>query len=261
MAAVLGRGIKGALTGSHNDGIGEIYDEDNHRRKCLKSTFAGYYIVTITLNGVAVVAGIFSQLDFHYSNHSARYNNVDSWYLANAMFGVLHILAAIYIVYKIEQPINYNKNYNGTRAVVYHGNNHPGFDYNHFDGEAPPPPPQNPNFVQANEVTVVRMDKNQRAPTASFPHAPPRLPPKMLTEPLTKARMKRVLCEDKIVAVYILVFVIYLAWHYFMDFQHMSYRYHRGMMFVMHCADVFIMAGPASLLFSCVYTIATRTNA
>lgn len=272
MAAVLGRGLTkglGGITGAnHLHGLGEVYDEENHRKRCLNSKFAAYYVVTITLNGVAVLSGMLSQCDFHYSRHSAALNQVDSWYLANALFGIIHILAAIYIVYKIEQPIKaaHTTTTKGSRGLVpagYHANNHhniPSFDYNQFDGEAPPPP-QNPNYIQAHEVMVVPMDKSRNAAAPRFPHAPPRMPPMIVTEPCTTARMKRVLCEDKIVAVYILIFFLYLSWHYFMDFQHLNYSYYRGMLFVMRCADIFIMAGPASLVFCCVYTIATGTSA
>lgn len=272
MAAVIGRGITNGLNGitfsGNNHGIGEVYDE-SHSRKCLQSKFAPYLTVAITLNSIAVLAGVLSQFDFHYNQRSTRFDEVDSWYVANAIFGIIHILAAIYIVYKIEQPIQVkNGGGRGTRGIDVYGNNNnppPTFDYNYFDGEAPPPP-QNPDYAQGHDVAVVRMDKSRRAPqpppapSAPFPYSPPRVPPKMVTQPLTSARMKRVLCEDKFVALYIIIFALYLAWHYFMDFNHMNYRYHRGMQFVMHCADTFIMAGPASLLFSVVWVLATNGN-
>jgi hypothetical protein len=105
----------------------------------MQSTFAAYYITTFTLNTVAIVAGILSQFDFHYSQHNNHFNRVDSWYMANGVFGVLHILAAIYIVYRIEKPLS------STKAS--------GFDYR-LDNEAPPPP-HSPKHIQAHEVVVV----------------------------------------------------------------------------------------------------------
>jgi hypothetical protein len=79
------------------------------------------------LNTVAIVAGILSQFDFHYSQHNNHFNRVDSWYMANGVFGVLHILAAIYIVYRIEKPLS------STKASA----TQQGFDYR-LDNEAPP---------------------------------------------------------------------------------------------------------------------------
>jgi hypothetical protein len=244
MAAVLGRSIQGLGGLGANRGIGEVYVE-GERRGCMQSTFAAYYITTFTLNTVAIVAGILSQFDFHYSQHNNHFNRVDSWYMANGVFGVLHILAAIYIVYRIEKPLS------STKASA----TQQGFDYR-LDNEAPPPP-HSPKHIQAHEVVVVPMDRVQRA---SFPYSPPRLPPKVVTEPLSWPRIKHIMMEDKVVAFYILVFFIYLAWHYFMDFYHINYWYYRGMQFVMKCADTFIVAGPASFIFSAIYTLATKSD-
>ena len=290
MANVIGRGIKKGLQGigGNSTGLGEVYDENE--RGCLQSTFAPYYIVTIALNSVAVLAGCMSQFDFHYNQRNTRFDRLDTWYTANAVFGVMHILAAIYIVYKIEKP-NSSTSATNSRAIV-DVENRKAFDYSQLQGAAnhSRPPPQNPNYIQPHEVAIVPTHRSPRA-AAAFPHAPPRLPPKTITEPATWPRIKygkniivrvkkkgyllvfsklhslfqchlteSVLTEDKIVAIYILVFAVYLSWHYFMDFSYISYhyRYNHGIQFVMKCADIFIWAGPASLLFSIGMTMAKR---
>lgn len=248
MAAVIGRGIRNGLNGiGENDTrLGELYDASAHSQSkgCLNSTFAPYYIVVISMNSVAILAGMFSQFDFHYNHSSHHFDRIDTWYLTNAIFAVLHILAAVYIVYKIEQPNNPED---------------PTFGYNQLHGPTDkPPPPQNPNYIQAHEVVVVPMDGVNQS--GSFPHAPPRIPPQVITEPSTWARIKHVLSEDQFVAIYILIFALYAAWHYFMDFSHINYYYSPGIHLVMQCADIFVMAGPASLFFSIVYTIARKPN-
>lgn len=255
MAAVLGRGLKNGINklGGNDDQLGEVYTK---KKGCLQSKFAPYYIVTISLNSVAILAGIFSQVDFHHNQRNTHFDRMDTWYFTNGVFGVLHILACIYIVRAIEKP---NKGYVNNRGLPDAETPASAFNYNQLQG-ATPPPPQNPNYIQAHEVVVMPMDRSKRAPTS--PRAPPprgvRYPVKEVTEPLTWHRIKYVLSEDKFVALYILVFVLYLAWHYFMDFSHINYQYYAGMQFVMRCADIFIMAGPASLLFCIGYTMATR---
>ena len=267
MAAVIGRGIKKGLHGmggGNSTGLGEIPIEDAPGHKaCLKSTFVPYYTVVFSLNGVIILIGLLSQFDFHNQQRNTHWVPTDTWYIANAVFGVLHILAAIYIVYKFEEP---NNNHASSSSFHKTSRDVEAFGYHNMQGAAPsmmtmdmPPPPQNPNYIQAHEVVVVPMDKSAAAPSATFPHAPPRFPPVVVTEPLTWPRIKYVLTEDKFVAIYILVFCLYLAWHYFMDFSHFSYyQYYHGMYFVMKCADIFIVAGPASLLFSIGYTLTTQ---
>ena len=164
----------------------------------------------------------------------------------------MHILAAIYMVYKIEQP-----NHSNVRSTGDIEN--PVFDYNQLhETIITPPPPANPKYIQAHEVVVVPMVRVQK--TAYFPHTPPRVPPKVVTEPLTWARIKYILSEDQFVAIYILIFAMYMAWHYCMDFSHIDFCAYPAIQLVMRCADIFVMAGPASLLFSIVYTLVTKPN-
>ena len=254
MANVLGRGIQNginSINGGHNAHLGEVYD--GSKKGPLQSKFAPYYIVTVTLNAVAIMAGMFSQYDFHHSQRNAHFDRMDTWYFTNGVFGVLHILACIYIVRAIEKPnkINVSRGFHDAEAPA-------AFNYNQMQG-AVPPPPQNPHYIQPHEVVVVPMDKSARAPPTSSRGPPPNENyPQIVTDPCTWPRIKYVLQEDKYVAIYILVFVLYLAWHYFMDFSHMNYRYNPGMQFVMKSADIFIMAGPASLLFGIAHTIASR---
>lgn len=53
---------------------------------------------------------------------------------------------------------------------------------------------------------------------------------------------------------------MYMAWHYFMDFSHVNYYAYPAVQLVMRCADVFIMAGPASLLSSVLCTRSSRNH-
>lgn len=62
---------------------------------------------------------------------------------------------------------------------------------------------------------------------------------------LTK-RIKYVLCENYIFAIYILFFIIYFCWHFFLEMNACNI----GMAFAMRCADIFICAGPFSFAFS-----------
>ena len=64
MAAVIGRGIEKGLNGIGGNKIG--VDEKSSRGP-LNSTFTPYYIVVVSLNSVAILAGIFSQFYFHYN--------------------------------------------------------------------------------------------------------------------------------------------------------------------------------------------------
>jgi hypothetical protein len=235
MAAVLGRGFQRGI-----QSVGGA-SEDGSSRGCVHSTFAAYYIVTISLNSVAILAGVFSQFDFHRQSNYNRFDRMDAWYFANAVFGILHILACFYIVYAIERP---------NRPTEWSANQQTAsaFDYNNLPGKVDvPPPPKNPYHIQADEVVVVGVESS-----------PKPNPWALGTQPSSWARIAHVLTEDKFVAVYILVFAFYLAWHFFMDTTHMKFYYNPGMHFVMRCADIFIMAGPASLVFSIGYTVATR---
>lgn len=233
MAAVIGRGI-----------------QNLDSQGCSNSTFAPYYMVTFSLNGVAILAGVISQFDFHRRQQQySHFDRLDAWYFTNGVFGVLHILACLYIVYAIERPCPVSNEKLDDSA----------FDYNNYRGDAMdvPPPPRNPKHIQAHEVVVVPMDSSKAS--ASIPLASPGCRSETVTVPSTWPRISHVLREDKFVAIYILFFAVYLAWHFFMDVSRINrYYYQPGLHFVMRCADIFIMAGPASLLFSIAYTLATR---
>jgi len=116
MAAVLARGLQ--------LGLGELEGDDDNlyvsRRSCLSSPFFAYFLVTFSLNSVAVMAGIVSQWRFH-QYRGAGFNYIDGWYFCNGIFGVMHILAAIYIVRRLEEPATvpdyHLGNINGVVAV------------------------------------------------------------------------------------------------------------------------------------------------
>ena len=95
MTSVIGRGFDRAVGGRLSD------------RSCYQSPFVVYYTVTFTLNGVAIIGGILSQFDLHRNNYGGywnRFDRCDGWLVANACFGCIHILAALYLVKKIRQP-------------------------------------------------------------------------------------------------------------------------------------------------------------
>lgn len=95
MTSVIGRGFDRAVGGRLSD------------RSCYQSPFVVYYTVTFTLNGVAIIGGILSQFDLHRNNYGGywnRFDRCDGWLFANACFGCIHILAALYLVKKIRQP-------------------------------------------------------------------------------------------------------------------------------------------------------------
>jgi hypothetical protein len=64
--------------------------------------------------------------------------------------------------------------------------------------------------------------------------------------PDSTKRIKYVLCENYIFAIYIIFFIIYLCWHFFLEMNACNI----GMAFAMRCADIFICAGPFSFAFS-----------
>ena len=212
MAAVLARGITKGLRGGEDS---EYLDDS--RRGCLSSPFALYYIVAIATNSAAILAAIVSQWDFHY-NGGYGYDRLDAWYFCNGLFGAVHIVAALYIVGKIEAPVVGHE----TNGYVYQA-----------DDEAPPP--VSPQYAQH----VVPMDRHQKDGILKTN------PTLQSTKPGSWARVKYVMLEDKVVALYIVVFFIYAVWHFFFDWHTRS----RGMRLVMRCADIFIMAGPISFFF------------
>lgn len=208
-----------------------------------------YYTTTFFLNGVAIAGGIVSELDIHdmwtsrygnnynnnynngrYYNHqysgNTRYDRCDTWFFVNAVFGVLHILAALYIVRKMEEPATPVEPTAPQEAAPY---------YLQPDGVmvAPVPDPE------SGRRRIVKKNAHKSS-------APPN----------SWKRIRHVLCENPVVALYIVVFLVYVAWQYFLDEQPCS----RGMAFAMKCADLFIMAGPASFVFSLIMMMLQRGN-
>jgi len=224
MAAVIGRGIEGVADG---DGCcptleDEYYDpndddnsnNNNRNGRCLQSPFILYYTITYTMNGIAIIGGIFSQFDLHRNNNYG-YDRCDTWLFINACFGVIHIAAAMYLVRKIRQPVKqsldtasasiYGDDGNGKVIVTGYRLHNAG----------------------ANEVNVSNNNS-----TSGLPDSP--------------RRIKHVLCENYMFAMYMIFFIIYLCWHFFLEMNACSL----GMAFAMRCADIFICAGPFSFAYS-----------
>ncbi|KAL7576656.1 hypothetical protein ACA910_005588 [Epithemia clementina (nom. ined.)] len=300
MAAVLGRTLQKGMacdcggTGQQDDE--EIY-WDTPRRGLLHSSFAMFYIVVIVLNSVAILAGILSQIDFHSNNNNNKNNNpfhyMDGWYMCNAIFGVLHILSAFYLVRKIEEPTYFPNSQLQQRQQQEQQQRHfvaaemiGAADYQ----PAPRDPPYNPAIYSFN------YSKNNRQPTVhtyaqatmiatpatNTTHAPattttatgigglPYHPsatttavhhhpvinyePRVSTEPETWARVRQVLCQSPVFAVYILVFGVYVIWHKFFDVR----TYNQAMLFVMKSADIFIIAGPSAFALCVVMSLMKR---
>ena len=265
IAAVLGRTLQHGVTSCNDCGVGGgdqeevVYWDSGRRPGPLNSSFALFYIVVITLNSVAIGAGIVSQIDFHRnSNNYHRHGGyMDGWYMCNAIFGVLHILAAIYLVRKIEEPSPPQLHNPYMAAEMIGAASHPQSASQQaiVVTTAPPdmeqPQQQNPPYATAvyNHSTV------PQGPTGlSYPSLPPHhtavatkyynLPPR--TDPESWPRIKEVLCQSQVFALYILVFGAYFIWHKFYD----VWTYNQGLLFVMHCADTFIVAAPCAFALS-----------
>lgn len=230
MAAVLGRALTKLDINGHrnNDGIEYLDDDD---RGCLNSSFAGYYIVTISLNAVAILFGIFSQIEFHHSG-GYGYNHLDFWYFCNGLFGVLHIMFCFYIVRKIEQPAAGED----AAAMGYHQHGNEGVIHATNVGRTQDQPARAPAWTAYGQP-VQQVPQQPR----DFLFFTP------TTQASTWSRIKQVLLEDRVFACYIVVFLLYLAWHAFTDYN-VGY-YQHGLRFAQKCTDIFCVAGPASLLF------------
>jgi hypothetical protein len=70
---------------------------------------------------------------------------------------------------------------------------------------------------------------------------------------------KNLLMEDKIFALYIVAFFFYVAWHFFATSEY-QFSYNPGVRFVEKTSDCYIVAGPASFLFSCVVLFMNRND-
>ena len=278
MAAVLGKTLTGGLScdcGTNNEE--EIVYWDTPRRGLLQSSFALFYIVVISLNSVAIGAGIICQFYLHDHHHQQQLSNrvqyMDGWYICNVIFGILHILAAFYLVRKIEEL---------SPEAEEDDDQHNRFVAAEMIGAAvaePPPPsqtivpqdktqqatPYNPASVNSHHATAVSQGQQQGQqgqPTSSTGYCPTpnnnnnnndldRHPP---TEPESFARVKLILCQSKVFAVYILVFAFYVFWHKFFDLP----TWNQLMLIVTRCADIFIVAGPVSFALCVIRCMINR---
>ena len=257
MAAVLGRtlNLSAQRVGGNRKRDEEVYFDDE-RRGCLSSPFVSYYIVTFFLNGVSIAASIVSQLQFH---RGGGYNNwVDAYYFSNAVFGTLHILAALYIVQRIRHaPRNITPQ--ASEAYVM------------APEEAPLPSAPLPQVHDEPWwLKEARLnDANEKAGKQPWWSKNKKVPPPQVvatvvvlrethehesqntTPPDSWPRIKNILLEDKVVAFYIVVFGVYVAWHFFANSGNI-YSYNPGVRFVEKCSDIFVLAGPASFCFSII---------
>ena len=231
MAAVIGRGVQRGVGGSDH--------------QCMRSPFVAYYIVVFSLNAVAVIGGAVSQLDLHrgQSRWYNNYNRCDAWLVTNGIFGVLHILGALYIVRKIEEPED---------AIEVH---HP-TDY-HLQQQQQQQQQQakgggKPGFWQGSKkvhVQPVQLPQFQADKPVISEYAQ-----KSVGAPLSWVRVKHVLMENVLVAIYFLIYLAYLIWHMFIEMNPCN----DGMRFTQRAADIFIVASPCAFVFSVVTMLIDR---
>eukprot|EP00536_Pseudo-nitzschia_multiseries_P016447 jgi/Psemu1/69872/estExt_Genemark1.C_11180004 len=221
MAAVIGRGIERII---NNGAVAsdEVYDPSNpSNQRGLQSPFVLYFTITFFTNGIAVVGGIASQFDLHRRCGYYRFDWCDAWFFANACFGILHIGAALYLVRKIRAPeFHANPAMTMTSTTAYAE-----------DGKGGEYKLHNPRELQRSGVAVATA-----APARGTSSGPPD----------SLRRIRYILCESRLFAVYLIVFAIYLCWHFFLDVHPCNL----GMAFAMRCADIFIWAAPCSFVFS-----------
>jgi hypothetical protein len=251
MAAVIGRGIEGVADGDgccHSASAADDYydpndDNNNNNNRsggCLQSPFILYYTVTYSMNGIAIIGGIFSQFDLHRNNYYGGFDRCDAWLFANACFGVIHIAAAMYLVKKIREPekvvqedtTTYGDDGNGKVIVT-------GYRL-HSAGSAPDNNNNNNNIIKSPHHRQQHSTSNNNANTGNVGSI------SISGLPDSTKRIKYVLCENYIFAIYIIFFIIYLCWHFFLEMNACNI----GMAFAMRCADIFICAGPFSFAFS-----------
>jgi hypothetical protein len=225
MAAVIGRGIE-RLTGEMRSSDDEVYDPNNRNRNSgLQSPFVLYFTVVISLNAVAILGGIASEFDLHRNNYY-YFNFCDAWLFTNALFGVAHIGAAIYIVRRIRKPVRATHN-DAVYVTAYRLHD----PRDHKMSKQPD--------VEANTAAVAAVSKATNDDEDI-------VEPPLEGEPDTLRRVRHVLCESKVVAGYIFIWVAYVCWHVFVNMRACNL----GMAFAMRCGDIFIWAAPFSFAFS-----------
>jgi hypothetical protein len=143
---------------------------------------------------------------------------------ANAIFGILHIGAAIYVVHKIREPVRGHPSASGNDGVYTTG-------YRLHD----PRDQKSKHDVGA-----------AAAANATPVYNPSVVPASVTGNPDSFRRIRHVLCESKVFAAYISVYLAYLCWHFFLNMRACNL----GMAFAMRCADIFIWASPCSFVFS-----------
>ena len=214
MAAVIGRGIERLAGGGAGLSSDEVYDPNSRNNRVgLQSPFALYFTVTIATNTVAILGGIASEFDLHRNSYY-YFDRCDAWLFANAVFGVLHIGAAAYVVHKIRATHPASTGNDGVYSTGYRlhdprdgksgAHNRPDIEAANIYGDSVAGPPD------------------------------------------SLKRIRHVLCESKVFAGYIFVYLAYVCWHFFLEMRACNL----GMSFAMRCADIFIWAAPCSFAFS-----------
>ncbi|KAI2511030.1 hypothetical protein MHU86_3342 [Fragilaria crotonensis] len=235
MAAVIGRGVQRGVGGSD--------------QQCLKSPFIAYYIVVVSLNSVAVIGGAISQFDLH-RGQSSWYNNYDrcdAWLFTNGIFGVLHILGALYIVRKIQEPED---------AIEAHPMDYQLQQHHHHQQQQHAKGSGNTVWWQGNKVHVqpVHVQPVQLPQFQSNKPVISEYAQKSIGAPQSWVRVKHVLMENVVVAIYFLVYLVYLFWHMFVEMNPCN----DGMRFTQRAADIFVVASPCAFVFSVVTMLMDR---
>ena len=218
MAAVLGRILTCDCFGR--------YDEDgmywHSPRRGLNSSFALFYFVVFGLNAMAMGAGLISQRQYRRGGGGGGGGNggdeLNLWYIWNLVFGIVHIMAAIFLMKKIEEPSeqDYQQHYGGNTPFAASGR---------------------------HGTFSLPITKQSQVPQ---PH--PRLPQ---TPAGSYKRINDLLCENPVMALYILVFVAYVVWHKYFQLSPIN----QSMELAQKCADIFLIAGPMAFLLSSCFSM------
>mmetsp|Transcript_22566 Transcript_22566/g.49073 ORF Transcript_22566/g.49073 Transcript_22566/m.49073 type:complete len:251 (-) Transcript_22566:490-1242(-) len=239
MAAVIGRGIERFINvadGSATSLSDDVYNPSNNDRG-LQSPFAIYYTITFFTNGIAILGGVFSQFDLHRNNYYG-FDRCDAWLFGNAFFGVIHIGAATYLVRKIRAPENAT-GAPAAAAATYGDDGKGGVYVTGYRLHNPPataPAARNQPKKKNPRPAVATNNTNTNGNNTNGVAGPPD----------SLRRIRYTLCENKVFAAYLVVFFVYVCWHFFLEMRACNL----GMAFAMRCSDIFIWAAPCSFAIS-----------
>ena len=247
---------------------------DDQLLRLLVSPFLAYYVVAFVLNGISIIVSLISHAhQGHARYYSRSYKWANSYYFTNAIFAILHMCAAVYIVYALQNPPPlYDEE---TARYIIHPDElqEPA---SARVGAAPPTDKSGDDPLRLAEGKLKEahdlkkqssrtwwskkkkgqsgaikqsstLDSEQRTRSASFSEEAP--------APKTGgwSIVKQMVLKDRIVHLYILVFILYILWHIFACAGNVYHSRDSGIRFVSTCVSVFIFAGPVSFFGSVMF--------